>query len=403
MVGMMIWSVLLALVAGVWASRHLAINRARRKFPPLTEKTFPGSVSEPPPVSVLIAAKDEEANIEAAVRTLLDQDYPNFELIVVNDRSSDRTGEILESIRAEQMDGKLQVVHIERLHDGWFGKNNAMREGVARARGEWLCFGDADCWQTSNHTLSTAVHYARSNKIDYLSLLPQLETHSMWERIIQPVCGAVMVFWFNPERVNDPGCSEAYANGAFMLMTRTCYEAVGGHEAVRTEVNEDMRLARLAKEHGQRLFMVQNDGLYRVRMYSGFREIWRGWSRIFYGCFGTFRRLRVTMLMLLTTNVFPYTSLLIAAAVLLARGWSNAGTGWHWVAGASGLAVLLQQTVIARFYKLSRTNPAWAPTFILGALVCIGMLANAMLKLRGRTATTWRGTTYRDKQVVGSS
>jgi len=403
MVGMAIWSVLLALVASVWASRHRAINRAHRELPPLTADTFPGPVSDPPWVSVLIAAKDEEGNIEAAVRTLLDQDYPNFELIVVNDRSNDRTGEILESIRAERADEKLQVIHVEHLRDGWFGKNNAMREGVARAKGEWLCFGDADCRQTSNRTLSAAVHYARANKIDFLSLLPQLETHSVWERIIQPVCGAVMVFWFNPERVNDPAYSEAYANGAFMLMARTCYEAIGGHEAVRTEVNEDMWMARLAKEHGQRLFMVQNDGLYRVRMYSRFREIWRGWSRIFYGCFGTFRRLRVTMLMLLATNVFPYTSLLIAAAVLLASGWTGAGAGWHWVAGASGIAVLLQQTVIARFYKLSRVNPAWAPTFILGALVCIGMLANSMLKLRGRTATTWRGTTYRDKEVVGSS
>jgi len=403
MVGMVIWSVLLALVAGVWASRHRAINRARRNFPPLTANTFPSPVSDPPRVSVLIAAKDEEANIEAAVRTLLDQDYPNFELIVVNDRSSDRTGEILESIRTGQVDGRLQVIHVEHLRDGWFGKNNAMREGVARARGEWLCFGDADCCQTSNRTLSAAVDYARANKIDFLSLLPELETHSVWERIIQPVCGAVMVFWFNPERVNDPAYSEAYANGAFMLMTRTCYEAIGGHEAVRAELNEDMRMARLAKERGQRLFMVQNDGLYRVRMYSGLREIWRGWSRIFYGCFGTFRRLRVTMLMLLATNVFPYASLLIAVAVLLVQGWTGAGAGWHWVAGASGLAVLLQQTVIVRFYKLSRANPAWAPTFILGALVCIGMLANSMLKLRGRTPTTWRGTTYRDKEVVGSS
>lgn len=188
-----------------------------------------------------------------------------------------------------------------------------------------------------------------------------------------------------------------------MLMTRRCYEAIGGHEAVRTEVNEDMHLARLAKERGQRLFVVQNEGLYTVRMYSRFREIWRGWSRIFYGCFGTFRRLRVTMLMLMATNLFPYLSLLISAGVLLAKGWNGAGPGWQLVGGASALAVIAQQTVIVRFYRLSRADPWLAPTFIVGAVVCIGMLVNAMLKLRGRTATIWRGTVYRGDQVAGAA
>src|SRR4029079_6010588 len=108
-----------------------------------------------------------------------------------------------------------------------------------------------------------------------------------------PVCGAVMVFWFHPKRVNDPEHSAAYANGAFMLLRRSCYDAIGGHDEVRTQVNEDMHMAHLAKEHRQRLVVVQNEDLYTVRMYSRFKDIWRGWSRIFYGCFGTFRRLRI--------------------------------------------------------------------------------------------------------------
>lgn len=258
---------------------------------------------------------------------MLEQDYPAFETIVINDRSADRTGEILESLKAECPNGRLKVIHIQQLQDGWFGKNNAMREGVNQAKGEWFCFGDADCRQTSRRTLSMAVRHAVENGIDFLSVLPRLETQSVWEKIIQPVCGAVMVFWFHPEKVNSPNLPNAYANGAFMLMSRKCYEAIGGHEAVRSQMNEDMQLAKLAKAHGQRLFVMQNDGLYTVRMYSRFREIWRGWSRIFYGCFETFRRLRITLAMLLTTNVFPYLSLLIAACVLATRGWSEAGTG----------------------------------------------------------------------------
>lgn len=400
MVGLLIWAGLLLLVAGIWGSRHWEVSRAQRELPPLTEDPHAEPLAQPPLVSVLIAAKDEEANIEAAVRTMLGQDYPNFELIVVNDRSTDRTAGILESLRSEQPNGRLRVLHIDQLTEGWFGKNNAMREGLAQSRGEWLCFADADCRQTSSRSLSTAVRYALDHRVDFLSVLPQFEMHGIWERIIQPVAGAVMVFWFHPKRVNDPANAAAYANGAFMLMSRRCYEAIGGHEAVRSQVNEDMHMARLAKENGQRLFVIQSDGLYKVRMYDGFRQTWRGWSRIFYGCFGTFRRLRISMGMLIVTNVFPYASLLISLVMLAVRGWPGAGLGWQCVAGASALAVVLQQSLLMRFYRLCRVNPAWAPTFIVGAVICIGMLLAAMFKLRANAATTWRGTTYRHGQFA---
>jgi len=403
MTGMMIWAGLLALVACVWASRHLEINRGRREQIPLSSRSYPGPPADPPSVSVLIAAKDEEANIATAVSSLLRQDYPNFELIVVNDRSRDRTPEILESFRAGDPTGRLKVLHIKQLRDGWFGKNNAMREGVEQAGGQWLCFADADCEQTSERTLSMAVSCALEKKADFLSILPRLATASLWERIIQPVCGAVMVFWFHPRRVNDPQHPAAYANGAFMLVSRRCYEAIGGHEAVKTEVNEDMHLARLAKSNGARLLVMQNDDLYTVRMYARFSEIWRGWSRIFYGCFGTFRRLRVSMLMLICTNLFPYTSLVVALAAVGLTDWPAVNPGWYWVAGVSALAVALQLSVIARFYRLSYASPWLAPTFIIGAVICVGMLANAMLKLKGRTTVTWRGTTYRGSKVGNPS
>jgi chlorobactene glucosyltransferase len=397
---MVVWTVFLALITCVWASRHLAIRHAQRTVEKLSAVGCDGWSEDPPFVSFLVAAKDEQDNIEVAVRTLLEQDYPAFEVIVINDRSTDRTAEILQRLHSEQPDGRLKVLHISKLQKGWFGKNNAMREGVAAARGQWLCFGDADCRQTSPHSLSAAIRYVTDNKVDFLSVLPNLENRTTWERIIQPACGALLVFWFPPMRVNDPACKEAYANGAFMLLSRDCYDAIGGHEAVRTEVNEDMHMARLCKENGRRLRVIQNDGLYTVRMYTDFNQMWHGWSRIFYGCFGTFRRLAVSIRMLVLMNVFPYVSFLIALGVLLSRGWADLSTGWRGVLIASTAAVATQQSVIARFYKLSRVHPAWAPTFIVGAVVCIGMLTNAIRRLRGRSTTTWRGTTYRADEVL---
>jgi chlorobactene glucosyltransferase len=400
---MLIWASLVGLVACIWLSRHVTISTAQRTMKPLTPLDTNVQLDTHPFVSVLVAAKDEEDNIEAAARTLLDQDYPAFELIVMNDRSTDDTRNILDRLQAEYPDDRLKVIHIEQLQEGWFGKNNAMREGVAAARGDWLCFSDADCRQTSTRALSTAVHYALTRQADFLSVLPKLETQTAWECIVQPVCSAVMLLWFSPLRVNDPSCKEAYANGAFMLLSRDCYDAIGGHEAVRTEVNEDMHMARRCKERGWRLHVVQNEGLYTVRMYTGLGEIWKGWSRIFYGCFGTFRRLARSMNMLLMMNVFPYLSFAIALGVLFTSGWSGMGLGWQWVLLSSTVAVGGQQSVIFRFYRLSGVHPAWAPTFIIGALVCIGMLGNALRRLGGRASTTWRGTTYCADRVVNSS
>jgi chlorobactene glucosyltransferase len=396
-IGWIIWLVLLGGVTLIWLGRHRGIARAKREQVPLHSESFDGPPADAPCVSVLVAAKDEEENIETCVRTLMDQDYPNYELIVINDRSQDRTGAILDRLAAEYAgrgDERFRPVHVTELRAGWFGKNNAMREGVEHSTGEWLCFSDADCRQTSRRTLSMAVRQALENKIDFLSVLPVLETHSFWERVIQPVCGAIMILWFHPGRVNNPRSRAAYANGAFMLMRRSAYERIGGHERVRTEVNEDMHMARLAKGRGLRLYVMQNLDLYRTRMYTGLRQIWRGWSRIFYGCFGSYGRLLISTLVLALISVMPYVSLIVAAAFVGALGWSEAGP-WRWVLGFAAAAVFSNQCLIVRFYRLSQADPRYAPTYFLGSLIGLGMLINAMFKIGGTSATVWRGTTYR--------
>jgi len=391
-----IWLVLLGLIGLVWSSRHLAISRARRDERVLSDATHADSPlpAETPCVSVLVAAKDEEENIAACVRSFLKQDYPDFELIVINDRSKDRTGEILRGLQ-EGHHQRMRTITITSLRDGWFGKNNAMREGVAAARGDWLCFADADCTQTSTGTLRTAMQECRTQSTDFLSVLPVLITKSFWERIIQPVCAGIMMIWFRPEKVNDPGSSAAYANGAFMLMRRGVYDAIGGHDAVKTEVNEDIHMARMAKEKGFRLQVIRNDGLYTTHMYSSLAAAWRGWSRIFYGCLGSFRRLSVALVVLTVFSLGPWISLMVAAGGNVWAGEGESGSWWRLTLMVSAFVVLLEQSVIARFYKLMRMPLAYSVAYFMGAIITWGMLFNAMLKLGGTTATTWRGTTYR--------
>lgn len=378
-----VWFYFTGIVGVIWLRRHLDLQRGKNE--PILEPDQPGPDAEQlPSLSMLVAAKDEQENIGRCIEGLLAQDYAKLQLIVVNDRSDDRTPQIIDELA--QRDPRLTAVHVEELPAGWFGKNHAMHQGVERATGEWLCFSDADCAYDSPYLLRAAVRFALHQKVDFLSVLPRLEATTFWERVVQPVAGAIMVFWFPPHRVNDPRAPHAYANGAFMLMRRDVYDAIGGHEPVKATLNEDMHLARRTKQAGRILRVIRGGDLYHVRMYTGFGQIWRGWSRIFYGCLGTFPRLLASVLMLTFFSVGPYLTLLFAPLLTAA---------WPWMAGVAAFTILAQQSILWRFYHLTGNGRSWAISYGLGALLCLGMTFDAMRRLSGTTATTWRGTTYR--------
>lgn len=381
--------VLTSLVGGVWISRHFRISTERRNGFLLSEACA-GPPDSAPFVSVFVAAKDEQTCIERCVRTMLDQDYPKFELTVCNDRSQDNTRAIVERIAGE--DSRLHLINIQHLPDGWCGKNNAMQTGIATTDSEWICMIDADCWQTSRRTLSTAMQYAFDTGADLLSVLPNLEMRGFWENVIQPVCSGVMMIWFIPEKVNDPKRPDAYANGAFMLMKRSAYEAIGRHEAVKAEVNEDMHMAWHLKRLGLNLRVVRNYELYKVRMYTSLKEILRGWARIFYGTFGTLKRLSISLLVLMAMGLMPYAAALFGFALASA---SATGGGLYLACGIAGAAAIaLQVSVIYRFYKLLGARKFLAWTYPLGCVMAILSAIISLTKLRRNAKVTWRGTSY---------
>ena len=382
-------TILLGLVLLVWISRHLLLNRERRKADALTDDS-PGVEGEAPSVSLLVAAKDEEENIEACVRSLLALDYPDFEVIACDDRSEDRTPGILDGIATE--DPRLKVIHVTELPDGWCGKNNAMMTGIRTARGEWLCMTDADCRQTSTRTLSVAMRRALDSGADMLSVLPAFRTESFWENVIQPVCGGVMMIWFHPDKVNNAARSNAYANGAFMMIRRSAYEAIGTHEAVKTALMEDLAMARRVKRSGLALRIVRGLGLYSVRMYETFRATLRGWRRIFFGTFGSMRRLATALTLVLLMSLLPWVGTVLGFALAAAGGTE---AGWWLACGIVGAtAVAVQLSVIVRFYRLLEGKPGLAWTYPLGCLAAAWCLFRAILMHRPGARVTWRGTTY---------
>ena len=392
------WLALIILALIVWLGRLVFLCVIDRVLRPLQPDRYADLGDEGlPTVSFLVAAKEEAATIASCLRSLCEQDYPLLQVIGINDRSQDQTGSIME----EQARGepRLEVAHVESLQDGWFGKNNAMREGVERATGEWLCFTDADCVQISRRSLRIAMRYALEKDVDFLSVLPSHEANSFWERVAQPACSGILMLWFSPLAVNNPKRKTAYANGAFMLVRRACYEAIGGHGAVKNEVNEDMHLARLVKEGGHRLAVVSNRGLYTVRMYGTFREIWSGWTRIFAGCFGSVRKLLLVAVVLCEFTFLPWASLL-AVALFGAAGWGDSTAWqWAWIQWIALAACVVELAVMAAFYAINRVPFFYGLLYPLGAAVGLGTLSSAMLCAGGRGAITWRGTTYRNGVV----
>lgn len=388
-----LWLGLMALVALVWLGRLGILTCIRWILPPLHPGLYRDDPADLPKLSVVVAAKDEAANIESCLTSLLSSDYPSLEVIAVDDRSTDGTGAIIDRMAAA--DPRLKACHVGALPAGWFGKNNAMREGVAHASGDWFCFTDADCFQSSPRSLTVAVRYAIESEASFLSVLPSHEANTFWERVIQPACSGILLLWFNPVVVNNPKRKTAYANGAFMLLRRSCYEAIGGHAAVRGEINEDMHLARRAKQAGERLVVTSNRGLYTVRMYGSLREIWIGWTRIFSGCLASVRSLALAIIVLLLFTFLPWLSLLVSAGAPL-TGWSpSPDWSWSWLTWASVIACGLQLGVMLLFYGLNRVGFVYGLMYPLGALLGFGMLLNALRCFSGWGDITWRGTTYR--------
>lgn len=222
-------------------------------------------------LSVVVPARDERDNLARCLPTLLEQNYDDFEVIVVNDRSTDGTGDLLESMEAQN----LRVVHGEpRPDETWRGKTWAAHQGARRARHDWLLFLDADV-QLNPGVLRGAVTEARRTPDRLYSLGPKIQPRSWLDKLLIPLFGLSIVTMFPPARVNDPEDPLAMAAGAFLLFHRDLYERVGGHRAVKGRVAEDLALARTAARAGGGVILHQSDDLV-TEMYPSLRATVEG-------------------------------------------------------------------------------------------------------------------------------
>ncbi len=251
----------------------LRVRLPRRLHPPTR-------AAEPAPlVSVVIPARNEERSIGTCLESVCASDYPDFEVIVVDDRSDDATANVARSVPRGRA-RRVLVVEGDELPEGWFGKPWACAQGVRGTQGGLLLFTDADTVH-SPELLGMAVAGLEEDRADALSVMGRQLMETFWERVIQPQIFLLMVLRFPDLRRHcEPDrWKGAIANGQFILIRRTTYDDVGGHEAVKNEVVEDLRLAQILCQAGKRLSIREAEAHFATRMYRSLGELIAGWSK----------------------------------------------------------------------------------------------------------------------------
>jgi glycosyltransferase involved in cell wall biosynthesis len=232
----------------------------------------PAPVPARPEVSVIIPARNEEACLGTCLASLLVQEGISFEILVVDDHSTDRTREIAKSFP------DVTVIQPGPLPPGWTGKNNAVTAGARVTRGLWLLFTDADTVHLPG-SLARSLAEAKVHGAALLSYSPQQEVHGFWQNALMPVIFAELAATYRTAEVSDPSSHAAAANGQYLLVTRQAYDAVGGHAAIGNCLLEDVALARAVKQSGQRIFFRYGPDAVRTRMYRTFAQMCEGWTK----------------------------------------------------------------------------------------------------------------------------
>jgi len=337
----------------------------------------PFTVTDAPKISVIVAARNEARKIEPGLQSILAQDYPNLEFIVVDDRSADETGSILD--RMADGDARLHVVHVTDLPKGWLGKTHAMHLGAERATGELLLFTDADVMMERTVT-SRAVGYVRRANIDHLAVTPQLR---MPGRLLSMFGGAFALFfglYARPWKARDLKSPRHIGIGAFNLVRTDVYRTVGGHRPVAMRPDDDMKLGKLIKKHGFRQDMVLGDELITVEWYSSVGELIRGLEK------NSFAGVEYNLAAVVGASI---AQLAVFVWPILALLFTNGATWWLNLAAVALLAAWYMDN--AHCHGAARWHCVGIP---VTALFFQYIVWRATLKTLWNHGIDWRGTHY---------
>src|SRR5919107_677419 len=246
------------------------------------KKMFTNDPSIYPFVSVIVPARNEQDNIERCILSLLAQNYPNFEVIVIDDNSTDDTLKIMKEIEITivPVNNRLKIISLNHKPDKWTGKTWASQQGYLQSRGSILLFTDADTCYTSKDTILLTISYMQKQNLDVLRGGPSIELRDFWSKIIIPLWDLVSVlFGVNIADVNNPKSKIAYLMGSFFLIHKTVFEKIGTFQSVRNAIQEDRALGVRIKEAGYKMRIVRLDGMMSARWSRDLRTLWHGIGR----------------------------------------------------------------------------------------------------------------------------
>jgi glycosyltransferase involved in cell wall biosynthesis len=377
-------SVLLGVILGVWL--QLAWRASPLWTLPELGDEAPDAMGAWPRLSVVVACRNEEAGLERALTSVLAQDYPGLEVVVVDDRSDDATGTILRDLG--QRHAALTLERVETLPAGWLGKTNALHRGAARARGEWLLFTDADVVFAPG-ALRRAVAWATREALGHAVAFPRFVAPGLLERAFVSLFGLFLVSNQRVGELRRAGSAGYIGIGAFNLVRRDAYDAIGGHERLRLEVADDLKLGLVLRRSGVRQGCVLAGAQVTVRWQAGFAASMRGLVKNFFaGCeYSWVEALRAGLgLPLIAT--FPALSLVLAPSL----PWLLPNAGTRLLALAALAVPVALHGVAAR--RLAG-GAGYEGVLLPFASVCLGAVALASaLVATTRGAIIWRGTRY---------
>jgi glycosyltransferase involved in cell wall biosynthesis len=368
------------ILALAWFSRIVDAAIGMPSVADVSKPEWDRNPSGNPRVSIIVPARNEEEDIELSLTRLLELDYDNYEVIAVNDRSTDRTGEIMERVALSgSVKGRLRVIHHSELPFGWLGKTHAMWTATNEATGDWLLFTDADVLFKPD-SVRRALAYAEAERADHVVLFPQMIMKRPGEYMMIAFFQTMFVFGHRPWKVADPKTRDHMGVGAFNLIRRSVYEAVGTYEALRMEVLDDMKLGKVVKNAGFAQRNVFGADLISIRWANGARGVVDNLTKNFFAVLSfQWWRTVISALGLAFLNLMPF------LGVCLAHGWERVP---YAIALASMFLIYLGMSwrsgVPAYYFAL---HPVSTALFVY-------TLLRSMFHTLRNDGIVWRGTKY---------
>ena len=351
--------------------------------------------TDAPLVSILVPARNEEHRVlEPCIRSILAQDYGRFEVIAINDRSTDATAAILQTLAAT--DDRICSIEGKELPTGWLGKPYAMHQALSEARGEWILATDADMIFEPS-ALRSGLERTLEAKADALTLLPRFEALSFWERVMIPTWMWVFLMFSVFYRIHDPNTDRGMGIGGFFLIRRAILDRIGGYDALKDEVMEDARLAEKVKRSGARLLIDYAPALVRTRMYSTFGEMWECSTKNWFS--GVNFSLPFALLAVVSMYVAAVVPPLIGLISLIAIA-TGVSTTLLPLFIPCAVSWLLQVLVMVLASRRSEVSALYALTVPLGLGVIYAMLFDSSIRITTGKGVTWKGRKIYERHGV---